>query len=175
MTFQEARRQLRLARREGVLDCSRKQCNQWYRLDIPTPGSLEVRVETHQQGDRPMTRLVVRQIGRDPLGQTMGGTSNVLSVRAKAGEGLYMVLVQAGGKRLPYTVTAVLEITGNERLLESNPVIRRSIAVRNPYVDPINVLQAGLLMLFRKSPDDRVRDALHITINGIAAGLQNTG
>ena len=67
--------------REGVLDCSRKQCNQWYRLDVPTPGSLDVRVETHQQGERPMTRLVVRQIGRDPLGQTMGGTSNVLSVR----------------------------------------------------------------------------------------------
>ena len=77
--------------------------------------------------------------------------------------------------RLATTVTAVLEITGNERLLESNPVIRRSIAVRNPYVDPINVLQAGLLKLFRESPENRVRDALHITINGIAAGLQNTG
>ena len=79
------------------------------------------------------------------------------------------------GRRFATTLAAVLEITGNERLLESNPVIRRSIAVRNPYVDPINVLQAGLLKLFRETPDDRVRDALHITINGIAAGLQNTG
>ena len=77
--------------------------------------------------------------------------------------------------RFEAAVAAVLNITGSERLLEGNPVIRRSIAVRNPYVDPLNVLQAGLLKLFRESPDDRLRDALHITINGIAAGLRNTG
>lgn len=77
--------------------------------------------------------------------------------------------------RFAETVTALLEVTGYDRLLETNPVIRRSIAVRNPYVDPINVLQAGVLRLFRESPDERLRDALHITINGVAAGLQNTG
>jgi phosphoenolpyruvate carboxylase len=77
--------------------------------------------------------------------------------------------------RFTATVAAVLEVSGRPRLLEENPVIRRSISVRNPYVDPINVLQAGILLRFRESPDDRLRDALHITINGIAAGLRNTG
>lgn len=77
--------------------------------------------------------------------------------------------------RFDATVPALLEAAGHDRLLEENPVIRRSIAVRNPYVDPINVLQAEVLRLFRESPDERLRDALHITINGIAAGLRNTG
>jgi phosphoenolpyruvate carboxylase len=78
-------------------------------------------------------------------------------------------------ERYETTVAAILETTGHATLLEESPVIRRSIEVRNPYVDPIHVLQAGLLRLFRAVPDDRVRDALHITINGIAAGLRNTG
>ena len=73
------------------------------------------------------------------------------------------------------TIRAILETVGHETLLEGTPVIRRSIEVRNPYVDPIHVLQAGLLRLFRAAPDERLRDALHITINGIAAGLRNTG
>ena len=77
--------------------------------------------------------------------------------------------------RFAATVDTVLETIGHQHLLEANPVIRRSIDVRNPYVDPINVLQAGLLKLFRQTHDARVRDALHITINGIAAGLRNTG
>lgn len=77
--------------------------------------------------------------------------------------------------RYDSTVAAVLETLGRDRLLEDTPVIRRSIAVRNPYVDPIHVLQAGLLKRFRENPDERLRDALHITVNGIAAGLRNTG
>ncbi|MEM7164588.1 MAG: phosphoenolpyruvate carboxylase [Planctomycetota bacterium] len=77
--------------------------------------------------------------------------------------------------RFDNTVAAVLEVTGSKQLLAQNPVIRRSIEVRNPYVDPINVLQAEILRLFRTVPDERLRDALHMTINGIAAGLRNTG
>ncbi len=78
-------------------------------------------------------------------------------------------------RRYEDTLESLLSVLGEERLLEHNAVIRRSIAVRNPYVDPINVLQAILLKIFRDTPDERIRDALHITINGIAAGLRNTG
>ena len=64
----------------------------------------------------------------------------------------------------------------SERLLEDNPVLRRSIDVRNPYVDPINLVQVELLHRLRGSGgDERLRDALLVTINGIAAGMRNTG
>jgi phosphoenolpyruvate carboxylase len=77
--------------------------------------------------------------------------------------------------RLERAKEAVLEITGHRELVESNAVLRRSIDVRNPYVDPINLLQVELLRRLRASPDDDVLGALQITINGIAAGMRNTG
>jgi phosphoenolpyruvate carboxylase len=77
--------------------------------------------------------------------------------------------------RLARAVAAVLEIAGERELLESNPVIRRSIDVRNPYVDPLNLLQVELLRRVRQESDPRARVALMVTVNGIAAGLRNTG
>jgi phosphoenolpyruvate carboxylase len=72
-------------------------------------------------------------------------------------------------------VHAVLAVAGHRELLESNAVIRRSIDVRNPYVDPINLLQVELLRRVRADNDPRAHTALLITVNGIAAGLRNTG
>jgi phosphoenolpyruvate carboxylase len=77
--------------------------------------------------------------------------------------------------RLVRARLAVLDVTGHAELIASNAVLRRSIDVRNPYVDPINLVQVELLKRLREDPDERVRDALHVTINGIAAGLRNTG
>jgi phosphoenolpyruvate carboxylase len=77
--------------------------------------------------------------------------------------------------RLEAAIRGVLEVTGHSELLESNPVIRRSIDVRNPYVDPINLVQIELLRRIRQQPDAAVRTALMVTVNGIAAGLRNTG
>jgi len=77
--------------------------------------------------------------------------------------------------RIDRAISAVLSVTNHGELIESNPVLRRSIDVRNPYVDPINLLQIELLRRVRSDPDDQVRDALHLTINGIAAGMRNTG
>ena len=57
-----------------------------------------------------------------------------------------------------------------------NPVLRRSIDVRNPYVDPINLVQVELLRRLRGGEaDERLRDAFVVTVNGIAAGMRNTG
>ena len=87
--------------------------------------------------------------------------------------------------RLIRAANAVLEITGHTRLLEENAVLRRSIDVRNPYVDPINLIQVELLRRLRQlgqkdpSSEDadliQLRRALLVTINGVAAGMRNTG
>ena len=79
-------------------------------------------------------------------------------------------------RRREQCVEALLTVSGHEELLEENPVLRRSIAVRNPYVDPINLVQAELLYRLRNSEgDERLRDALLVTVNGVAAGMRNTG
>ncbi|MGZ8869291.1 MAG: phosphoenolpyruvate carboxylase, partial [Thermoanaerobaculia bacterium] len=77
--------------------------------------------------------------------------------------------------RLGRASDLVLHATGHERLLETNHVLRRSIDVRNPYVDPINLVQAEILRRYRAQPDETLRDAFVITVNGIAAGMRNTG
>ncbi len=73
------------------------------------------------------------------------------------------------------TVEWVRQVTGHRDLLENNHALRRSINVRNPYVDPINVVQAEILRRLRQNPDDGLRDAFIVTVNGIAAGMRNTG
>jgi phosphoenolpyruvate carboxylase len=77
--------------------------------------------------------------------------------------------------RLARAVRSVLNISGHRELLGATPVIRRSIDVRNPYVDPLNLLQVELLRRVRHEPDARVHAALMVTVNGIAAGVRNTG
>ncbi len=79
------------------------------------------------------------------------------------------------------TVEAILEIKGQKELMEDEPVIQRSIQLRNPYVDPLNYIQVELLRRLRALPDPEsseartLHDAIVLTINGIAAGLRNTG
>ncbi|MDP6935506.1 MAG: phosphoenolpyruvate carboxylase, partial [Myxococcota bacterium] len=76
---------------------------------------------------------------------------------------------------LDQTRRVVCEALEHAELLEDNGVLRRSVAVRNPYVDPINLLQAVLLRRLRAESDPKLAHALHLTINGIAAGMRNTG
>jgi phosphoenolpyruvate carboxylase len=78
------------------------------------------------------------------------------------------------------TREAVLTATGRSSLLDISPVLRRSILLRNPYVDPLSFVQVSLLARRRARPDDDPdRDVLQgllaLTVNGIAAGLQSTG
>ncbi|MEC9368212.1 MAG: phosphoenolpyruvate carboxylase, partial [Pseudomonadota bacterium] len=75
------------------------------------------------------------------------------------------------------TVRALLAITGHERLLQGNPLLDRSIHNRFPYLDPLNHIQVELLRLLRAkgSDDPKVFRGIQLTINGIAAGLRNSG
>jgi phosphoenolpyruvate carboxylase len=70
----------------------------------------------------------------------------------------------------------VLRTTGASELLEAAPVLKRTLAVRDAYIDPLHLLQVELLDRARQSdPEGRVQRALLLTINGIANGLRNTG
>ncbi len=74
------------------------------------------------------------------------------------------------------SVRAVLAVTGQRALLETNQVLARSIRLRNPYVDPMHLIQVDMLRRKRAGEDTpEVNRAIAATINGIAAGLRNTG
>jgi len=74
------------------------------------------------------------------------------------------------------TQQVLLLITEQQELLESNPVLFRSIRLRNPYVDPMSLVQVDLLRRKRAGENtEYLNYALGGTINGIAAGLHNTG
>jgi phosphoenolpyruvate carboxylase len=71
----------------------------------------------------------------------------------------------------------MLAVKGCARLLDSEPTLQRSIRLRNPYVDPIHLMQADLLGRWRESgrQDRELFDALVASVNGIALGLQGSG
>jgi phosphoenolpyruvate carboxylase len=74
------------------------------------------------------------------------------------------------------SVDALLAITGQKQLLDGNPLLKRSIRNRFPYLDPINHLQVELMRRHRAGEtDERVQRGIHLAINGIAAGLRNSG
>jgi phosphoenolpyruvate carboxylase len=72
--------------------------------------------------------------------------------------------------------TRLLAITGQKELLDLNPLLKRSIRNRFPYLDPLNHIQIELLRRHRAGEtDERVQRGIHLTINGVAAGLRNSG
>jgi phosphoenolpyruvate carboxylase len=74
------------------------------------------------------------------------------------------------------TVEALQLVTGEKQRLATNPALQRSIRHRFPYIDPLHHLQVELVRRHRQGKlDDRARRGIHISINGIAAGLRNTG
>jgi len=79
------------------------------------------------------------------------------------------------------TVEWVLRASGHNQLLDDEPITQRAVRLRNPYIDPLNYLQVEMLGKWRRftNPDSpaaqAVFEVIALTINGIAAGLQNTG
>jgi phosphoenolpyruvate carboxylase len=99
---------------------------------------------------------------------------------------LYAALVEDAGIRervwealageFERTRRMILAVKGQKELLGNNPVLSRSVRLRNPYVDPMSLIQVELLRRKRAGGDtDDLNYALGATINGIAAGLHNTG
>jgi phosphoenolpyruvate carboxylase len=77
------------------------------------------------------------------------------------------------------TKRMVLLITGYAELLENEQWLQRSIKLRNPYVDPLNYIQVALLRQLRQESSpanvERLQQAALLSVNGVAAGLQNVG
>jgi phosphoenolpyruvate carboxylase len=73
-------------------------------------------------------------------------------------------------------IETLLDIMGQDRLLQGNPLLERSVRHRFPYLDPLNHVQVELLKAYRaQDSDEQVLRGIQITINGISAGLRNTG
>ena len=78
------------------------------------------------------------------------------------------------------THQALSLITGEAERLQSNPALARSIEHRFPYLDPLNHLQVELMRRYRNRKEgdpanERLQRGIHLSINGVAAGLRNTG
>jgi phosphoenolpyruvate carboxylase len=74
------------------------------------------------------------------------------------------------------TVEELLRITRQHRLLEAHPLLERTLGIRSAYLEPLHHLQVSLLARLRSGEEDpALRRALLLTVNGVAAGLRNTG
>jgi phosphoenolpyruvate carboxylase len=71
--------------------------------------------------------------------------------------------------------TAIKKITGHTKILESQPVLKRSITIRNSYVDILNILQVELLKEYRETKNQKLEKAIALSISGVSAGMRNTG
>jgi phosphoenolpyruvate carboxylase len=156
----------------------------WMQSRHGLPGWFGVGRTLEQFPDRSLLRRMVRDF---PIFEDL--IRNVEIALSKADLGiarLYSSLVEDSEVRrrtfnlieeeFHRTRSEILKITGQKSLLERNPVLARSIRLRNPYVDPLSLIQIELLRRNRAHDSDpNLNMALAATINGIAAGLRNTG
>ncbi|MBO9715750.1 MAG: phosphoenolpyruvate carboxylase, partial [Pseudoxanthomonas sp.] len=149
----------------------------WYGVG----SGLRAAVEQHGED-------VLREMGRDwPFFKTF--LDDISMVLAKGDMGIAGMFSQLAGKELhgeffprveaehALTREWVLRLNGNVFLLEHDQRLALSIRLRNPYVDPISVLQADLLKRWRASDreDEALLRALVASVNGVSQGVQNTG
>ncbi|TXH86630.1 MAG: phosphoenolpyruvate carboxylase [Rhodoferax sp.] len=167
----------------------------WGQCRLTLPGwygfgsAVERFTEAAGKGDSAKTRLALLQkmYKQWPFFRTL--LSNMDMVMAKSDLALasrYAELVpdaklrkavfDAIEKEWHRTATALAQITGEKHRLANNAALQRSIRHRFPYIDPLHHLQVELVRRYRAGKaDERVQRGIHISINGIAAGLRNTG
>ncbi len=159
--------------------------NGWYGFGSAVAGFIEGAPDAKGRAER--EALLQRMYAQWPFFRTL--LSNMDMVLAKSDLQLarrYAGLV--GKPALRETVFSMIEaewrltsdtltqITGAHRRIQDNPELQLSMQYRFPYIDPLNLLQVELLRRFRNSDQgDQVQRGIHISINGVAAGLRNTG
>jgi len=144
-----------------------------------------------RRGARGRLRMLQKMYRHWPFFRSL--IDNAQMTLAKADLGIaehYAALVSpaATGLRVYQTLSehyaltrkVILDITGQAHILDNNPVLQRSIKLRNPYVDPMSYIQIELLRRSRnesagEEEQRRIEEAIAVSINGIAAGLRNTG
>jgi phosphoenolpyruvate carboxylase len=156
----------------------------WTQNRAIVPGWYGVGTALEEYGSRPGGAELLKRMYRQwPFFHTV--IDNVAMVLAKADMAIasrYAALAPDSTRplweriRAEYSRTRrwVKRVTGEQRLLESNPQLRQSIALRNPYVDPMSFLQVELMRRKREGCDSCDRPLL-LTLAGIAAGMRNTG
>lgn len=166
---------------------SRMNLPGWYGVGAALDGYL---AESPEERSERLARLQ-RMYGGWPFFACLIDNAQIsLAVADMATAALYAELVadrEIGSAILAAVVaeyrraeSTVLEISGQSHLLQNLPVLRDSIALRNPYVDPLHTIQVALLRQLRAAAADaadteHLRYAVHHSINAIAAGLQSTG
>ncbi len=144
-----------------------------------------------KQGPKARERLQAMHAGW-PFFQTLIDNAQLTMRKADMGiASLYAELVEDAklrrrmlsilGAEFERTEKAILAVTGQKRLLSREPVLLRSVDLRNPYIDPLNYIQVEMMRRLRRHPTPQSRDAdslraaIELTINGISGGLKNTG
>jgi phosphoenolpyruvate carboxylase len=165
----------------------------WGQCRLMLPGwygfgtAVEAWLAAHPDGAAAGVALLNEMHERWPFFRSV--LSNMAMVLAKtdlAIAGRYAELYQDAAARVSIfgriageherAVRHVLAISGHASLLDDNPTLARSIRNRFPYLDPLNHLQVELLRRYRAGQtDERTQRAIHLTINGLAAGLRNSG
>lgn len=163
----------------------------WGQCRLTLPGwyglGSAVRAFLQQHGHKSGTALLQDMHAKWPFFQTL--LSNVDMVLAKTDLSLgrrYAELVPQAVLRKKILATIEAEwhasnealdlITGHQQRLATNPALARSIDNRFPYIEPLHLLQVELIRRHRQGDaDEKIKNGIHISINGIAAGLRNTG
>jgi phosphoenolpyruvate carboxylase len=156
----------------------------WAQSRVMLPGWFGVGAALDAFPDKALLRAMSQ--GWPFFAATLSNMSMVLAKSDMGIAALYSELVADTGLRAHVfgairdgwyrTRDALLAVTGQAELLGEDPELARRIRLRLPYVDPLNALQVELLRRYRRGEHDpRVRDGIHLTINGIAAGIRNSG
>ena len=161
----------------------------WTQIRLMLPAWLGVGTALHRAASDPATLEVLRRMAKVwPFFDDFLGKVEMVCAKADL-EIARAYVVRAGGdvklldrlgEEFRRTVAALLTIRDAPDLLLDNDVLRASIALRNPYVDPLSLLQISLLRRKQELGENAatigpIDDAIGTTINGVAQGLRNTG
>jgi phosphoenolpyruvate carboxylase len=133
------------------------------------PGGAELLAEMYKRW--PFFRAVVENVEMVLAKSDMGIAERYAELADPEARTVVWGKIRAEHSR---TAQWIKRIQGTRHLLDGNPALKRSIQLRNPYVDPMSFLQVEL-MRRRTGGDERVDRALLLTLNGISAGMRNTG
>ncbi len=148
----------------------------WYGVGSGLAESLE-RFGTERLGEMarewPFFQVLLGDVEMVLAKADLGIAERYAELAGAAGETIFPLI----RREFERTRDLVLSLTGAAELLDREPSLQRSIRLRNPYVDPMSLVQLDLLTRWREGGrnDAELEDALAVTVRGIARGLQNTG
>jgi phosphoenolpyruvate carboxylase len=147
-------------------------------VPVPPPGGERWRLLHEMYVVWPFFRALVANLEMTLAKTDLGVASRYFELVSDAG--LRQRMWEEVAAEHQRTLSAMARVTGRDSLLADQPILRETLRLRDPYIDPLSVLQAQMLLRYRSLPEtDPERpdllEAILRSVNGIAAGLQNTG